>query len=300
MTCPLIWFSCLSAVLSFTSPLPDKPTPIEHLFSFGNFSNARAISIAPTGLVYIVDTGNNKVKVYSPAGDSIREIGGYGWGQLEFDRPYDIALGTGLNFYVADYGNHRVQLFDKDLDYISTLYTRESEELSQRFGYPAGVALSRLGDLFLLDGENTRVVKVNTFSVIERTFGGIDAGKGRLRNPRKVRVTNKELVCVLDERRVVVFDNFGNYVRTIGQGILSDAAGMAVDKDTLYIVDGKDVLLFNSEGKPLEILEPKSAAKDVANKRFGDVAVYRDRLYLLDEREVMVFGWTNRSDPGND
>jgi DNA-binding beta-propeller fold protein YncE len=265
------------------------------LFSFGDFSASKAIAVSPAGSVYVVDTGNNKVKVYSPSGDSIREIGGSGWGQLEFDRPYDIAVGAGLNFYVADYGNHRIQRFDKDLNYISTLYTRESDDPSQRFGYPTSVAMSRLGDLFLLDNENIRVVKVNTFSTIERTFGGIEAGKGRLKNPRKVWVTNQDLVCVLDEQRIVIFDNFGNYVRTIGEGALTDPRGMAIQRDTLYVVDGGTIRLFDSEGKLLEVLTPSHDVQGGSEQSFNDIAVYGHRLYVLTDQEVKVFEWWGKN-----
>jgi DNA-binding beta-propeller fold protein YncE len=287
----MIYVSFLLTVASILSPGPRDVLSLEFLFSFGNFSMAKGVAVAPSGLVYIADTGDNKVKVYSPSGDSLREIGGSGWGDLEFDQPYDIAVGAGLNFYVADYGNHRIQRFDKDLNYISTLYTRDSDDPSQRFGYPTSVAVSRLGDLFLLDNENIRVVKVNTFSTIERTFGGIEAGKGRLRNPRKVRVTNQDLVCVLDVQRIVIFDNFGNYIRTIGEGALKDPRGMAIRRDTLFVVDGAEVRLFDSEGRLLEVLTPSSGGQAGLEQSFNDIAVSGQRLFLLTDREVKVYEW---------
>lgn len=293
----LIWFPFFSALLSMTIPRQVNPLQIEYLFSFGNFSRPRAISIAPSGLVYVVDTGNNKLKVYSSSGDSIREIGGYGWGQLEFDRPYDVAAGTGLNVYVADNGNHRIQRFDKDLNYISTLYTRESEDPSQRLGYPVGVAVSRLGDLFIIDDENVRVVKVNTFSTIERTFGGIDAGKGRLKNPRQLGLTGKDLVCVFDEQRIVVFDNFGNYVRTIGQGVLPDPRGMTVDRDTIFVASDKEILLFTSEGKLLDVLKPPLGSMEGDGQRINDIAVYGGRIFILTDEVVRVYTWKEKKSP---
>lgn len=285
MTWPCFLFSLLFLVpLGNTDPL--RPS---FLFSFGTFNGSRSISIALNGFVYIVDTGNNKLKVFSPSGDSIKEIGGSGWGQLEFDQPYDVAVRAGLDFYVADYGNHRIQRFDKDLNYISTLYTRDSDDPSQRFGYPTSVAVSRLGDLFLLDNENIRVFKVSTFSTIERTFGGIDAGKGRLRNPRKVRVTSEDLVCVLDEQRIVIFDNFGNYVRTIGEGGLRDPRGMAIQRDTLYVVNGEEIRLFDLEGRLLEVLAPSNGTQARSDQSFNDIAVSGQRLFLLTDQEVKVF-----------
>jgi DNA-binding beta-propeller fold protein YncE len=287
----LTWLFFLSSILCLPSFGHSNPLQTSFLFSFGNFSGPRGIAVAPSGLIYVVDTGDNMVKVYSPLGDSLNEIGGSGWGQLEFDQPYDIAVGAGLNFYVADYGNHRIQRFDKDLNYISTLYTRDSDDPSQRFGYPTSVAVSRLGDLFLLDNENLRVVKVNTFSTIERTFGGIEAGKGRLENPRKIRLTNEDLVCVLDGRRILVFDYFGNYIRTIGEGVLKDPRGMTVENDTVYVTDGLDIELMNPDGKFLGILAPIGVGEHRSPEVFEDIAVRGDRLYLLSDSDVRVFEW---------
>jgi len=279
---------CCAIVFSFAFS-PVDTVQCEQIFSFGNFSNALALDISPAGLVYVVDTGSNKVEVFTSEGDSVREVGGYGWGELEFDRPVDVYVGSGLNIYVADYGNHRVERFDKDLNFLSTFYTRESEDIGKRFGYPKSVSLSRLGDLFILDGENTRVLKINTASVMERTFGGVDAGKGRLRNPRQLNVTTKDLVCVLDEARIVLFDNFGNYLRTIGTGLLKNPTGMTIVNDTVCVVDNREILLFDTAGRLLSVLQPEDSDKGEGEVRFTDLAVYRQHLYVLTEHSVKVF-----------
>ena len=290
MSCPCLWVSFLIP-LSLNFAVLGDTVQLSYLFSFGDFLNPRGVSISQIGQIYIADSGNNKIKVYSATGDSIREIGGYGWGQLEFDRPYDVFAGTGLNIYVADYGNHRIQRFDKDLNYISTLYTRDDEDVSRRFGYPTSVAMSRLGDLFLLDNENVRVVKVNTLSEIERTFGGTDAGKGRLRNPRQLNVTGTDLVCVLDERWIVLYDNFGNYVRTIGEGLLENPTGMTTRNDSIYVVDRQEIYLFNIDGKLLDVLKPSRGEIDSGDHRFLGLAVSQDRIFLLAGHELSVYEW---------
>lgn len=281
--------------LLFSIASPDTAPRVEYLYSFGDFSSARSLSVTPSGQIYVVDTGNNKLKVYSASGDSIHEIGGYGWGQLEFDRPYDVYTGTGLNIYVADFGNHRVQRFDKDLNYISTFYTRESEDIEKRFGYPTAVALSRQGDLFIIDGENVRVLKVNPSSVIERTFGGIDAGKGRLRNPRRLNVTSKDLVCVLDEKRIVFFDIFGNYIRTVGEGVLKHPSGMTVENDKIYVADGEEIYLFNTAGKLLNTFQLGYFGPDTRQLQINDIAVLRGLMLVLTDRLVLVFRWSQES-----
>jgi DNA-binding beta-propeller fold protein YncE len=284
------WSTLLLTLLFPVASIAADSTELGFLFSFGNFSGARAISVSPNGQVYVADTENNKVKVFSARGDSVREVGGYGWGQLEFDRPYGVFAGDGLNIYVPDYGNHRIQRFDRNLNYISTLYTRDDDDASKRFGYPAGVALSRLGDLFLLDTENIRVLKVNASSAIERNFGGIDAGKGRLQSPHRIGIAANDLVCVLDQDRIVVYDYFGNFIRTIGLGVLEEPRGLAIERDTLYVAAQQKVFLFDLQGKLLEVLEldRPSEAPSTAS-RVNDIAIQAGKLYALTDKEVRVF-----------
>ncbi len=261
-----------------------------YLFSFGDFQHPHGISINPRGDIYVADTGNNKLKVFSVRGDSLREIGGYGWGALEFDQPHDVDATTGLNIYVADYGNHRVQRFDKDLNYISTLFTRDDDDPDKRFGYPTSVSISRLGDLFVADGENSRILKINALGGIERNFGGIDAGLGRLLFPRQAAVSSNDIVAVLDEKRVVLFDNFGNYIRSIGQDVLDHPTGIAIHQNVLYVVEAKRILGFDiDKAGLLATYDQTTMVGQGEIKSFIDIVVAGDRFYLLTDHAVSVF-----------
>ena len=79
-----------------------------------------------SGAYYIVDETKCTVRKVSSKGDVVARIGGPGWDNDRFDQPAGIWARNGLDVFVADYGNHRIQRFDRDLSFVSSFSTRES------------------------------------------------------------------------------------------------------------------------------------------------------------------------------
>ena len=68
------------------------------------------------GNVYVIDSSheghvNHRIKVFDLEGRFLREWGEWGDRDGEFKHPVGIAVDGGGNVYVADSGNHRVQVF---------------------------------------------------------------------------------------------------------------------------------------------------------------------------------------------
>lgn len=256
-------------------------------FSFGNFHNPRGISVDPAGTVYVADTGDDLLLRFNSSGDSTGEVGGYGWEDFQFDMPYDVCATNGVEIYVADYNNNRIQRFDRTLANVATLSTHQSNDDSKRFGYPSGVAVSRLGDLFICDDENVRVMKVNTFSTVERSFGGYGEGAGTLTMPRQVAIGPNDDVFVSDKGRVATYDNFGNYLGSIGLGIFHDPTGIGIGDDKLGVCDSDTLYFFKLDGT----LIAKFSGNDILGTRishFNDVSIRGNRVYILTDKRVVI------------
>jgi DNA-binding beta-propeller fold protein YncE len=92
--------------------------------------------------------GNNRLIEFSPDGKFIKQwgggIGSEGDGPLQFNDPHDIGLdpATG-NMYIADRGNDRVQVLDKQGNFI-TRWTQ--------FGKPSAIAIDNKGHIYVADG----------------------------------------------------------------------------------------------------------------------------------------------------
>jgi len=263
----------------------------QNIHLFGDFSDAQSISLDPHGNVYVVDVGTNSIQKFDVEGRLVTRIGGYGWGQLEFDQPYDVCATNGLDVFVSDYGNHRIQRYNRKLEYIGTLYTRESSNDLQRFGYPKGIAINRFGDLYVCDTEDRRVLKISGFTRVVRSIGGIDAGKGRLVDPRDIEVDGQDNVYVLEKNRIVVFDHFGNYLRTLGSDNLRSAAGFCIAQPSVFVVQEDTIVELTLEGKMINTRPCSDYVRALPSPETGidrgdcvDVAADQSRLIVVFRR----------------
>jgi DNA-binding beta-propeller fold protein YncE len=217
------------------------------LLAFGRFAGAADLDYDVAGNIYVVDRVGNMLVKFSPRGDSVRAVSGFGRGQLQFDSPAGVCARRGNDIYVADYNNHRVQRFNRMLDYITTISTRDDPDERKRFGYPRDVAVTRQGDLMIVDGENRRILKIDAFGKVERAFGDLNAGAGRLVDPSQIEVDDEDNVYVLDRDRILQFDPFGSFVRDVPFPLPEGAIirTISVDRDTLVVQREGDVSLID-------------------------------------------------------
>jgi len=261
-------------------------TVLREDYVVGSFQNATRIAQNAQGWLYVVDTEANTVFQLRSPRDEPRSVGGYGWGATSFDRPLGLTT-DGLSLYVADYNNHRIQRFDRNLNFLSSFSTRDTNVAAARFGFPSGVALSRLGDLFILDSENLRVVKFTASLQFERSFGGIESKQGRLRAPRKILLAPQDRVMVLDDDRLVVFDYFGNFISSVGDGILKDARGFDASANAIVVAAEDSLLWFNYHGALSRIQPLSEVVASAPLSPLQDVVMLNDRVLLLTPHRIV-------------
>lgn len=76
------------------------------------FWGPRDITIDEDGLLYVSDTGNKRIQVFTPDGDYVTQWGGKGTLSGKFNEPVGVAIAPGGRTYVADTWNQRIQVFD--------------------------------------------------------------------------------------------------------------------------------------------------------------------------------------------
>jgi len=195
----------------------------------------------------------------------------------------------GLNIYVSDYGNHRVQRFDRYLNLLSSLNTRDTSYAPARFGYPTGVDLTNQGELIILDSENLRAVEFSADSRFERNYGGLNTAGGKLEDPIKVCSEGNQCVYILEKKKILEFDFYGNFLRSFAQNLGGDIVGgqcmsngiAAVCDDTLYWYDSQGSLGSKTPLDTLLAEEPISSVQDVS--------FYNDNLFVLTPHRCFVF-----------
>jgi hypothetical protein len=277
---------CFRAGMSDTSLVEEK--------SFGNFQRATRVVTSPQGWVYVLDADRNLAILMKGEDEPSASVGGYGWSSTTFDQPSGLAT-DGLNVYVADRGNHRIMRFDRSFNFISTFTTRDTSLLAARFGSPLGVAISRLGDLFVLDGENLRIVKFTASMRYERSFGDIDDARARLRQPVKILLSPDDRVFVLESDRLLEFDYFGQDLRTIGSGLFRDARGFCFVRGGMVVVTPETLGWFNERGELLREIRASDILAQSPISVMEDVAVEADRLLVLTSTHLHILRFLTNS-----
>jgi NHL repeat len=240
------------------------------------------------GNLYVLDAAQNTVTLLSKNRDTVGTVGGSGWQDSRFDQPAGVWARNGIDVFVADYGNHRIQRFDRGLTFISSLSTRESNDPAQRIGYPSDVALSRMGDLFICDTENQRIAKVSTQNRVELSIGGLDAGRGRLRHPTQLEIGPEDRLYVLDAPRVMVYDMFGNFLHEMYQGMFRGPSCLFADAERIMVLDDSLLYCFDAAERPAGVVRIHTLP-GLADAKIRAFAADGNTLFFLAETGLISY-----------
>jgi len=257
--------------------------------SFGKFRNASSFYINSAGFIYVSDIGSDEIYKLDTLGNMEKEIGGYGWDEEAFDDPVDV-FATPLNVYVSDKNNHRIQRFDKDLNFISQLSARENAPLNEQFGYPLGCVTSSQGDLFILDSENKRIIKFDLFGNFIQNFGGYEAGEYMLNSPERLAISGNNNIYVLDGDDIKIFDQFGNGAAVFPAETKLNNIKIIFSNLTVNNEDGIFFADLKNPSLKLNKLILKDYPEDYKEKpEIICSLIFNDKLYILTSKEILVY-----------
>ena len=240
----------------------------------GPFNQPGGVTVDGSGRIYVADTFNNRIRVFSPAGEPINTV------SHGFSRPHGVAVDDSSGtIYVADTRNDRVRVFDSGWGHVADM---------GGFDDPYAMAVVGPGNLYVADSRND-IIKI--YNSARHQIDSITQG---FVQPRGVAVDSLGTTYVADSvnNYVKVFDTDKRLVATLDPGIRT-AQTVAVDgsSGTVYVTDNIHgrVLVFNTtfafevadppEGR-LEVKLPAGLVRDTAgnaNDASNTVAVEIDR-----------------------
>lgn len=130
-----------------------------------HFNEPRDVAVDKDGHIYVVDTFNHRVQKFDSSYAWVDTLGVTGECGADvsssfdhFCTPMGIAVDAEGNVYVAEYWNPRVQVFDADGAYLTTIGGAWGN-LSSQFRHLLGVAVDSAGNVYIPDMLNHRVQK---------------------------------------------------------------------------------------------------------------------------------------------
>ena len=124
----------------------------------GEFNRPEGLCVDAQDRIYVADSCNHRIQVFSSEGKFLRSYGRAGAGRGELSYPYDICVNAAGRQYVCEFGNSRIQVFDahdQPLEIIGGPGAAPGQ-----FNNPWGLALDSAGNLYVADSQNHRVQKL--------------------------------------------------------------------------------------------------------------------------------------------
>lgn len=243
----------------------------------GSFTGASCFDInASSGIFVVIE---NEIIKIDTLGKVLKKTGGYGWSTATFDEIPDIHANA-LQVIAADKNNDRIQIFDKDLNFLSEFRTHNYENEDNQFRYPQAAGISGIGDLYILDSENSRILKYNLGGEFLLGIGGYDAGEFQLTQPKDFVTDARGTIYVLDDENIVIFDQFGAGIQKIPvTGKYHRVRGY---KSGLMLIANEQVLF-------LDLVDNKKVTENFEGIGIKDAKFNHGKLYILTSSCIKIY-----------
>lgn len=258
----------LLALRSSATPVPSPAASATSAFEVVSVEDVpgeafpMAPALAPDGTLYMVDPHSNRILVRAPDG-TLSWWGAEGTGESQFDftSPTQGDGGGGVAIApdgtlmaVSEGGNHRVQLFDGQRNYLTTIGRLGTG--NGQFVSP-GASIDAQHRIWVVDSGRQDIQQFTEDGSYVTTFDG----DGHLVGPGGVFVredTGELYIPDFDGRRIEVFDDDGTWIRTYAslpdeELRLREVNKVQVDESgRMFVVDTSNrIFVLDPDGHPI-------------------------------------------------
>ena len=214
----------------------------------------QGIDVDEDGNIYVVDSNNGRIAIFSPDGklkESFGNIGGY-------PEAFYAAKGIFVNdkIYTCNTRNHRLSVFDKNTHELIGSFGDFGDDppgllqgsLEYHFRLPTDVAVSKEGEIYVVDSKHGEVKILNQNGEFIKKFGENGSEEGQLNLPEGIALDKDGNVYVCDamNARIQKFDREGNFLAILNAGLKRPTSIFIDNSNKFYVIDAelKQVIKF--------------------------------------------------------
>jgi sugar lactone lactonase YvrE len=142
-------------------PRASRPTLVHHFggdgTAPGEFNRAEGLGIDAQDRIYVADSCNHRIQIFSADGQFLATYGKPGSAPGEMSYPYDVRVDAQGFQYVCEFGNSRIQIFNPQNKLVEVLGGPGAA--MHQMSNPWAIALDSRGNLYVADAGNHRVLK---------------------------------------------------------------------------------------------------------------------------------------------
>ena len=244
--------------------------------------------------------------------DALAIWGSNGSGDGQFVTPRDVAVGPDGLIYVADSGNHRIQVFDQDGEFLLK-WGSEGDEPGQ-LNEPWGITVAADGTVYVADTWNHRIQSftptgqfLNSFGTFVNVQHDAQAEPGNFWGPRDIAIDSEGNLYVTDtgNKRVQKFTSDGQFLQAWGgggiiPGSFEEPVGIGIDdQDNIYVADtwNRRIQKFDANFTPVDQWDVSGwESESVVNKPYLTVD-NQGRVFISDPEGYRIIAYD--SDTGD-
>ena len=185
--------------------------------TFGSYGDRSEQMCYPAGIaiddmdnIYVGNRYN--LQKFTSRGELIKCVGQYGRKEGEFNVIRGLTVYR-QQVYVCDRDNHRIQVFDLDLNFIRSIGSRGKGR--GEFNWPHDAKFDTAGNMYVVEYANERMQVMDSSGRFIQVFGR--EGEGKLDRPMALHIADKYVyVSDYSHHRIVVYETSGQFVTSFG------------------------------------------------------------------------------------